>query len=92
MIEQKFTLKDLQQLDPISYDEIDSILNQYELKRTQLARQLRRLGDNAYEDVHAYEIIDSFLGELYQSKDVRKRRAILAQMREENCGKVEVKS
>ena len=81
----KFTLRDLQQLDPISYDEVDSILEQYELRRIALGRQLSRLGEDACKDPHAYEIIDAFLAELNQSKDVKKRRAILAQMKAENC-------
>lgn len=86
MKQQKFSLRDLQQLDPISYDEVDKILEQYEAKRTAISRQLERLGKNAHKDPRSYEILDSFLEEFYQSKDVKKRRAILAKMKEENCG------
>lgn len=85
MVEQEFNLRDLQQLDPISYDEIDKILEQYELTRTVISRQLKRFGEDAYKDPKAYDILDSFLDELSQTKDVKKRRAILAQMRKENC-------
>lgn len=82
MDEIKFQLKDLQQLDPISYDEVDKILERYETLRVMLMRQLKRL--NVEENPAAYDTLDSFLSDLNQSKEVRKRRAILAQMRKES--------
>ena len=85
MITEKFTMKDLQQLDDISYDEVDRIIGNYESIRCTLARWLNAMGENAIHDPNAYEKIDSRLSDLPQSKAVKKYRAILEQMRDENC-------
>lgn len=85
MLNEKFTMKDLQQLDPISYDEIDRIIATAEGIRSTLARWINAMGEDAIHDPKAYEKIDSHLRDLPQSKAIKKHRAILDQMKDENC-------
>ena len=82
---EKFSMKDLQQLDDVSYDEVDRILAKYEEIRQTLMRWLNAQGENAYKDPAAYARIDDFLADLSQSRDTKKRRAILTMMKKEYC-------
>ena len=79
-----FQLKDLQQLDPYSYDDVDKILVRYEDIRDKLTGQLiRNYGEESLRMPEAYKKLDEFYADLPQSKDIRRRRAILAQMKKE---------
>ncbi len=82
---EKFSMKDLQQLDDISYDEVDRIIAKYEEIRQTLMRWLNAQGEHAYKYSVSYDRLDKFLADMSQSKDVKKRRAILAQMKKEYC-------
>lgn len=79
-----FQLKNIQQLDPISYDEVDKIIIKYEDIRDKLTGQLiRNYGEESLHMPEAYKMLDDIYADLPQSKDVKRRRAILAQMKKE---------
>lgn len=76
-----YTLKDLQDLDSFSYDEVDAILARYERTREMLEYRLeRKMGGITASSIAEY---DSILSELAQTRDVRRRRAILEQIGKE---------
>lgn len=85
MRDDKFQLRDLQQLDDISYDEVDKILEKYEAIRMKLARWINAKGKTAYKDPDTYATIDALLADLPQGREIKKHRAILAQMKQDNC-------
>lgn len=76
----EFKLTDLTQLDDVTYDEVDKLLQLYEDTRAIVEYRLRKLG--SLEDAEPYEQYDAVLSELKQSKDVQRRRAIARQVRE----------
>ena len=79
-----YQLKDIQQLDPISYDEVDKIILKYEDIRDKLTGQLIRIyGEDALHMPEAYQMLDEIYAGLPQTKDVKRSRAILAQMKKE---------
>lgn len=79
-----FQLKDLQQLDPLSYDDVDRIIARYEETRDKLTGQLiRNYGEESLHMPEAYQMLDDIYADLPQSKDIKRRRAILAQMKKE---------
>lgn len=82
-----FSMKDLQQLDAFSYDEVDKIILQYEELRGALEYRLKKRG--SLKDPATYDAFDEILAELSQTRDVKKRRAILAQIKAENCSQKE---
>lgn len=77
-----FTLKDLQQLDAVSYDEIDKTLQLAEETRAIVEYRLRKIG--SLTDKNTYDAYDNMLSELKQTKDIQRRRAIIQKIREEN--------
>lgn len=81
---QGFKLKDICDLDYVSYDEIDKICATYEDIRGGLEYRLKKRG--SLTDPKNYEAIEEVYSECAQSKDIKKRRAILAQIREANLG------
>ena len=79
-----FLLKSLEQLDPYSYDDVDKIIARYEETRDKLTGQLiRNYGETALRSPAAYKNLDEFYADLPQTKDIKRRRAILKQMKEE---------
>lgn len=81
---ENFLLKNLEQLDPYSYDDVDKIIVRYEDTRDKLTGQLiRNYGEEALRSPAAYKNLDEFYADLPQTKDIKRRRAILAQMKEE---------
>ena len=76
----EFKLMNVAQLDQVSYDEVDKILQTYEDTRAIVEYRLRQIGDLTDEDV--YKQFDDLLGELKQSKDIQRRRAIAKQIKE----------
>ena len=82
-MEEKFSMQDLQQLDDVSYDEVDKILATYEAVRATLTRRIKNSG--GLNNPAAYERLDAFFAECNQTRDIKKRRAILAQMKSEFC-------
>lgn len=79
-----FQLKNIQQLDTVSYDEVDKIILIYEDIRDKLTGQLiRNYGEGALHMPEAYQMLDDIYAGLPQSRNVRKHRAILAQMKKE---------
>ena len=62
-----FKLTDLSQLDWVSYDDVDKILQTYEETRAIVEYRLRQMGD--LTDATVYKKFDELLGELKQSKE-----------------------
>ena len=73
-------LTDVSQLDWVSYDDVDKILQTYEETRAIVEYRLRQMGD--LTDATVYKKFDELLGELKQSKDIQRRRAIAGQIKE----------
>lgn len=79
-----FRLKNLEQLDEISYDDVDKIIIKYEDTRDKLTGQLvRNYGEDSLHMPEAYKMLDDIYADLPQTKDVKRRRAILNQMKKE---------
>lgn len=84
----EFKLMDLTQLDDVSYDEVDKILQRYEETRIIVEHQLKKIG--SLEESETYESYIGVLEELPKTKEVKRRIAIANQVRDEHIGKERV--
>lgn len=80
-----FKLTDLQQLDDVSYDDVDKILAHYEDTRAIIEHRLEKIG--SLKDRETYARYDDLLDELPQYKEIKRRRAIAKQIMEAELGK-----
>ena len=80
----KFELMDLNQLDYVTYDELAKLLLKYEDVRGIVEHWVEKYGGR--DDAKAYDLYDDFLSSVEQTKEIRRRRAILQQIREQYLG------
>lgn len=74
----EFKLKDITQLDEISYDEVDKILQKYEDTWAIVEYRLKKFG--SLHDEKTYTAYDEFMADLPQTREIRRRRAIAIQI------------
>lgn len=77
-----YKLMDLADLDEVSFDEVDKIIARYEDLRAIVEARLKKIG--SLYTTKTYKDYDDMLGELSQNRDVKKRRAIAKQIRDEH--------
>ena len=77
-----FKLTNLQQLDDVTYDEVDKLLEHYEDTRAIVEHRLKKIGD--LTDAATYEKYEDVLNELRQYKEIKRWRAIAGQIAQEN--------
>jgi len=77
-----FKLTDLQQLDDVTYDEVDKLLEHYEDTRAIVEHRLSKIG--SLTDPETYNKYEDVLSEMPQYKEIKRRRAIAAQIAQEN--------
>ncbi|MBQ3336326.1 MAG: hypothetical protein IJG80_02875 [Selenomonadaceae bacterium] len=81
----EFRLMDLTQLDAISYDEVDKILQRYEETRIIVEHRLKKIG--SLKESETYESYIGVLEELPKTKEVKRRISIANQIRDEHVSK-----
>jgi len=81
----EFRLMDLTQLDDVSYDEVDKILQRYEETRIIVEHRLKKIGQ--LEEAETYKSYIDILEELPKTKEVKRRISIANQIRDEHISK-----
>lgn len=79
-----FQLMDLADLDPISFAEVLKIIDTYEMIHIWCEMKVEKAG--GLNNPEAYETVDDYFKDVKQTNDIKKRRGILEQIRDENLG------
>lgn len=78
----EYRLMNLDDLDEISYDEVDKILQRYEEARAIVEYQLKKFG--SLDDKETYANFQDFMERLPQTREIKRRCAIAEQISEQN--------
>ena len=78
----EYRLMKLDDLDEISYDEVDKILQHYEEARAIVEYQLKKFG--SLDEPKTYADFMDFMVRLPQTREIKRRMAIAEQVSEQN--------